>query len=80
MTASVTSFLAPRLLGKGRHSCLLWLDFLFTVPLGIAPPLLFGTQDSHPLCYVSFLLLLLIQFGFFLFFLWVGVILSRGLC
>jgi uncharacterized membrane protein YqaE (UPF0057 family) len=33
-----------------------------------------------PLCYVSFLLLLFIQFGFFLFFPWMGVSLSRGLC
>jgi hypothetical protein len=40
-----------------------------------SPP--FGAQSTPPLCYVSFLLLLIIQL---LFFSWVGVSLSRGLC
>jgi hypothetical protein len=46
------------LLGVCCHSCLHWLAYLFTIPWGISPP--------HPLCYVSFLLLLLI-IQFFLF-------------
>jgi hypothetical protein len=40
-------------------------------------------RASHPLCYMSFLLLLLlllIQFGFFLFFPWLRVSLSKGIC
>jgi hypothetical protein len=32
MTVTVTSFPAPRLLGRGHHSCLLKLARLFTVP------------------------------------------------
>jgi hypothetical protein len=36
-------------------------------------------RAPHPLCYMSFLLLLLIN-QFFFFFPWVGVGLSRGLC
>jgi hypothetical protein len=39
------------------------------------PPLVL--RAPHPLCYMSFLLLLIIQFFFFP---WVGVGLSRGLC
>jgi hypothetical protein len=43
------------------------------------PPHPSALRTPCPLCYVSFLLLLfIIQFGFFLFFPWVGVSLSRG--
>jgi hypothetical protein len=69
------------LLGGCRHSCLLWPACSFKVPWGSAPLSLFGTQGSPTsLLLVFFLLLLLIQFGFFLFFPCMGVILSRGLC
>jgi hypothetical protein len=59
-TATFTSFPALRLLGGGCRSCLLWPACLFTVP----PPSS-ALRVPCPLCYVSFLLLLLIQFGFF---------------
>jgi hypothetical protein len=45
---------------------------------GTSPHSFFSTQEPHPLCYVSLLFLLLILQ--FLFFPWVGVCLSRGLC
>jgi hypothetical protein len=39
---------------------------------------IFGAQDAPPSLLHVFLLLLFIQFGFFLFFPWAGVSLSRG--
>jgi hypothetical protein len=56
------------LLGGCHHSCLLWPSYLFTVPWGIAPPPFFGAQGALSLCYLSFLLLLLIIQFFFSFF------------
>jgi hypothetical protein len=57
-------------------SQLVYLQFCEGLPL--PPSLVF--RALHPLCYVSFLLLFIIQFGvFFSFFPWVGVGLSRGL-
>jgi hypothetical protein len=47
------------------HSCLLWLACLFTVLWGISSSLLFSAQGARHLCYVSCLLLLIIQFLFF---------------
>jgi hypothetical protein len=65
------------LLGRCCRSFLLWSACLFTVPWGIVPPPLFSVRPPRPLCYVSFLLLFIIQF---LFFPWGGVSLSMGLC
>jgi hypothetical protein len=64
-------------LGMCCRSCLLRPACLFTVPWGISPPPCSAFRAPHPLCHLSFLLLLIIQF---LFFLCVGVGLSRGLC
>jgi hypothetical protein len=64
------------LLGVCCRSCLLHLACLFTVLWGIVPRPPSALRVSRPLCYVS-LLLFIIQF---LFFPWVGVGLSRGLC
>jgi hypothetical protein len=66
LTVTVTSFPAPRLLGRGRHSCLLQPVCLFTVLWGIAPPPLFRAQGTLPSLLCVFLLL------FILFFPWVG--------
>jgi hypothetical protein len=54
------------------------LACLFTVLWGIPLPTSSVLRVPRPLCYVSFLLLLLITQ--FLFFPWMGVSLSRGLC
>jgi hypothetical protein len=64
------------LLGVCRHSCLLQLAYCegFLLPPSLT------LWAPCPLCYVSFLLLLLIIQFFFLFFSWLGVGLSRGLC
>jgi hypothetical protein len=53
-----------------------WLVYLQFCEGFPSPPSL-ALRAPHPLCYVSFLLLLITQF---LFFPWVGVSLSRGLC
>jgi hypothetical protein len=47
---------------------------------GISPSRPLALRAPCPLCYVSFLLLLLIIQFAFSFFPWVGVGLSRGLC
>jgi hypothetical protein len=57
-----------RLLGRCHRSCLLQLACLFTVPGGIALPLLFGTQGTLPSLLCVFLLLLLFSLVFFSFF------------
>jgi hypothetical protein len=76
LTATFTSFPTP-----GCYACatasafsgqLVVRDFPSPHPSVLRAP--------HPLCYVSFLLLLLILFSFFPLFPWVGVGLSRGLC
>jgi hypothetical protein len=67
MTTTVTSFPTPRLLGRGRHSCLLWLACLFTVPCGTAPLPLSELRAPSSLCYISFFFprsLFIIQFVF----------------
>jgi hypothetical protein len=77
--ATLTSFPAP-----GCWACtpaptlssLAWLVYLQFCE-GFPSPS-FSAQGAHPLCYVSLLFLLLITQ--FLFFPWVGVSLSRGLC
>jgi hypothetical protein len=67
------------LLGVLHCSFLLQPACLFTVLWGIALPPSTALRVPHPLCYMSFLLLLLtIQFIFF--FPWLGVSLPRGLC
>jgi hypothetical protein len=48
------------LLGGCHRSCVLQLACLFTVLWGITPPPSLALRAPHPLCYVSFLLLLLI--------------------
>jgi hypothetical protein len=72
-----------RLLGGCLHSCLLWQACLFTGHMRECPsstlqssghPALFAT------CLFFFSCLFIIQFGFFPFFPWAGVSLSRGLC
>jgi hypothetical protein len=67
-TATVTSFPAPTLLGGVRHSCLLWTACLFKVPLGIALPPLQGSVHPALFAMCLFLVLFIIQFGFFSFF------------
>jgi hypothetical protein len=61
------TFPSPRLLGRGRHSCLLWpayLQFMW----GSAPPPPPELRTPHPLCYMSFFFQLLVFYsGFFLF-------------
>jgi hypothetical protein len=54
------------LLGVCRHSCLLLLACLFTVPWGIALPTS-GLRAPHPLCYVSFFVVVVysVCFSFF---------------
>jgi hypothetical protein len=54
MTATVTSFPIPRLLGGGHHSCLLRPAYLITVLWGIAPPHSSEHRAPCPLCYMSF--------------------------
>jgi hypothetical protein len=56
------------LLGTCHRSCLLRLAHLLTVPWGIASPPSSVLRAPRPLCYVSFLLLLLIIQFFLLFF------------
>jgi hypothetical protein len=85
MTATVTSFPSPRLVGRCCHSCLLWLASLFTVHLRDCPsPTLqsLGCPTLFAMCLFFFLAAcLLFSLVFFLFFFpWVGVSLSRGLC
>jgi hypothetical protein len=55
---------------------------LFIVLWGSAPPPLPELREPCPLCYISFFFscLFMIQFGFFSFFSWLGVSLSRWLC
>jgi hypothetical protein len=53
------------LLGVCRCSCLLGPVCLFTVPWGIAPPPASVLRTPCPLCYVSVLLLFIIQVFFF---------------
>jgi hypothetical protein len=55
------------LLGVCRHSCLLQPASLFTILCGVSPPHLLALRAPCPLCYMSFLLLLLITQFFFLF-------------
>jgi hypothetical protein len=69
--------------GGGCHSYLIWPAYLFTVcvrevPLPHCPEL----RASYPLCYMSFFFFQLLVYysGFFSFFPWAGVSLSRGLC
>jgi hypothetical protein len=52
------------LLGRFRHSCILWPTCLLTVLWGISPPPSSVLKAPRPLCYVSFLLLLF-SFSFF---------------
>jgi hypothetical protein len=66
------------LLGVCRCSCLLLPCLFIYSSMRDSPPPFSALRVPHPLCYVSFLLLLLITQ--FLFFPWVGVSLSRGLC
>jgi hypothetical protein len=47
-TVTVTSFPTLRLLGRCRHSWLLWPACLSTVPWGSAPPPLSGAQGAPP--------------------------------
>jgi hypothetical protein len=62
---------------KLSHSWLLGVPLLLPSPAGllcgIFPPCFFGAQGTRPLCYMSFLFLLLIIQVFFLFFPSVGV-------
>jgi hypothetical protein len=59
------------LLGICHHSCLLRLACLFTVLWGILLPPSSVLRAPCPLCYMSFLLLLIIQF---LFLPWMGLV------
>jgi hypothetical protein len=72
MTTTVTSFPTPRLLGGGRHSCLLWLACLFTVPCGTAPLPLSELRAPSSLCYISFFSQELVYYSVCFFPLWAG--------
>jgi hypothetical protein len=63
-----------------KLSCSSLAACLFTALWGISPHPPSVLRVPHPLCYMSFLLLLLIFQFFFLFFPGCGVGLSRGLC
>jgi hypothetical protein len=78
-STTLTSF-PSWLLGTRPRFRPLWPGpaYLFTVPGGIPLPPSLALRAPHPLCNVSLLFLLLITQ--FLFFPWVGVGLSRGLC
>jgi hypothetical protein len=54
--------------------------FIYSSVMDCLPSLLFGAQGAHPLCYMSFVVVVVVySVGFFLFIPWVGVSLSRGL-
>jgi hypothetical protein len=62
------AFPAPRLLGGGCHSCLLWPAYLFTVHVRSAPPPLSRAQCALPsllLVFFFFSSLFIIQLYFF---------------
>jgi hypothetical protein len=75
--AAFTSFPAPDCWAGAATPAFSSRACLFTVPWGISPPASLALRAPCPLCFVSFLLLFIIQF---LFFPWVGVGLSRVLC
>jgi hypothetical protein len=83
MTATVTSFPFCKVAGRGL-ALLPSLTSLFIYSSCEGVPLSGSLElrAPHPLCYVSFFFscLLIIQLGFFFFFPWKGVSLSRGLC
>jgi hypothetical protein len=54
MIATVTSFPAPKLLGRCCHSCLLWPTCLFTIPFWTTPLPTLVLRAPCPLCSVSF--------------------------
>jgi hypothetical protein len=64
-TATFTSFPAPRFLGRGCHSCLLrpacYLRFCVRLPL----PSSLVLRVPHPLCYVSFFVVVYYSAWFF---------------
>jgi hypothetical protein len=68
------------LLGRCHHSCLCQPACLFTVLEGISLSPSLALRATHPLCYVSFFVVIAYYSVFFSFFPWVGVGLSRGLC
>jgi hypothetical protein len=77
------AFPSPRLLGRCCHSCLLWPVCLFRFTWRIAPPPLSRAQGAPPsLLHVLFFSAACLLFSLFfsLFFSWVVVSLSRGLC
>jgi hypothetical protein len=78
-TATFTIFPIPRLLGRCHSSCLLRLAFLFTVLWRIAPPPLWSSRCPSLFATCLFVVVYY-SVCFFLFFPWVGVSLSRGLC
>jgi hypothetical protein len=51
--------------GPGHHSCLLQPACLFTVLLGIAPPPSLVLKVPHPLCYMSFFVVVYYSVCFF---------------
>jgi hypothetical protein len=63
------TFPAPRLLGRGHHSCLLWPACSFTVCVwGRASPPLSGAQDTLPSWLHVFFFQLLVYYSVFGFF------------
>jgi hypothetical protein len=80
-TATFASFPTPRLLGgpttPAFSSWLVYLHFWKGLPL----PTSLALRAPCPLCYVSFVVVVAVySVCFFLFFPWVGVSLTRGLC